>query len=276
MTFNPTPATELIKSEHEKIWIAGPPGSGKSMLASTFPGKSLVWAFGSAQNAAYRGVPNISVQTYEIDIMDMTVYSLSKDKKAQQVNKPEKPSAYRTFGKDFIEAWNDNAYDNYQNVIFDPTTMLAEMIMDEVLQTNSRYGKVPQQDDWMPQMNTLTKVFRSAISLPMNIIFLLHDEYIQDADSKKMVNLPLLTGKLKSKLPGLFNHLLHCHTEQGRPAGVTGGKLETRFYIQTKPNRQNPNVRTSFKDLDDVVDVTIENFSRRPNYGLGKILKEQK
>lgn len=273
MTFKPIQASTISRVNGEKFWLQGPAGCGKSTQIITLPGRTLVWCFGTAQTAAYRGYENIDVQTYDTDVgaRDFTPYSLSKNASGEKTAKVTRPEAFKEFRTDFKLAWESNGLDPYANIVFDPVTLLSEMVMDEVLHINGRYGKTPQQDDWQPQMKAIQDLFRAACSLPMNVFFILHDEYIQDGDTKKMMNVPMLTGKLKGKLPTLFNHLLHFNADQSRNSQTQ--KMETRYFMQTSPDRYTPSVRTSFRGLESVEDVTVEDFSKPQEYGLGKIIK---
>jgi len=43
--------------------------------------------------------------------------------------------------------------------------------------------------------------------------------------------------------------------------------------VQTRPDRTNPAIRTTFKGLDMFHDVTIKDWDKPQDYGLGKLLK---
>lgn len=263
-------AASLEQDLYHNIILVGQAGGGKSKLAATLPGRSLVFMFDPSALAAYRGYKHVDTIKYDINGVNLQAYSLSKDankKVLRSVSAVKVPQAYNQFDKDFNDLLKSGDVDNYDNLIIDSTTTVQDHIMDVVLYMNGRLGHAPQQDDYPAQMNTTQKVFRWMTSLPINTVFIMHDTLNKDEISGKIEYTPLITGKLKGKLPNLFNHYLRCFA---KPSGKG-----VRYMIQTVPDHQVQGCRTSFTGLDPKHDVTIEDLSRPQDYGLGKILRDQ-
>lgn len=270
MTLNIKNGGDIEPSTKDNILLIGQSGGGKSKLVTTLPGKTFVFMFDPAGKAAYAECPWVDFIEYSVDLMDMTPYSLKADNNTgAPLTKSNVPQAYAEYAKDFEEMWNTRAFDNYDNVVMDSATTLQEVIMDAVLHKNQRFGKQPQIDDYGPQMVTTKKTFRQLTSDKLNIrtVFILHDEYTQDDLTKKVMFIPMLTGKLKAQLPLYFNHFIRCFSKPG-PKGAD-------YFIQTTPSRDCPAIRTSYHGLDHMHDVTIKDFKSAQDYGLGKIIKEQ-
>lgn len=269
-------AGDLTAPTHHKFMVVGQAGSGKSKLVTTLPGKTFVWAFDPSAESAYSGCSWIDYSSYSLDLLDLTPYSLSKsvNERLATIGKPEPPKAYLEYAKDFNEAWASRLYDKYDNVVLDSATTFQDIAMDAVMFNNGRFGKVPQQDDYPAQMALTMRNFRSLCSLSKNIYIIFHDTLEQDDSTKKMLYIPLIVGKNKARVPNLFNHLIRCTAEQERNKATN--QLETVYKIQTSPDRYCPGIRTAFQGLDPMHDVTIGDFSRAQEYGLGKIMKEQK
>lgn len=272
MTLKIQNASEITRGVEDNFMVVGPPGSGKTKLATTLPGKTLVSAFDPSAKAAYAGNADIDLIEYPVDSMEMSVTIKRKEGIKTDTVGSKSPMAYANFAADFIEIINTGVYKDYDNWVFDTMTTFESIALDAVMFKNGTFGHVPKLDDYPPAMQLTTKLVRAVTPLPIRVILLLHDELVQDETTKRMENQMLMTGKLKRRLPVLFNHLLRCEVST---IGA-GDKLETKYNLVTKSNPQNPYIRTSFKDLPARIDVTIENFSLPQNYGLGKIIKEQK
>jgi len=269
-------AGDLTVPAHHKLMIVGQAGSGKSKLLTTLPGKTFAWVFDPSAESAYKGCEHVDYSSYNIDLMDLTPYSLAKatNEKIKPIGKVAPPKAYLDYANDFNDAWSQGLYDSYENIAMDSFTTFQDVSMDAVMFNNQRFGKVPQQDDYPAAMALAMRNMRSMCSLNKNIYIIFHDVMEQDDATKKMLYVPLIIGKNKARIPNLFNHLLRCTAEQER-SSVTK-KLETRYKIQTTPDRYVPGIRTAFQGLDPIHDVTIEDFSKPQEYGLGKIISEQK
>ncbi len=271
MTLNIQKASEINVGAEDNFMIVGPPGSGKTKLATTLPGKTLVSAFDPSAKAAYAGNDHIDLIEYPVDTMEMSVTVKRAEGQKNMTTGSSSPMAYANFKTDFIEIINSGLFKQYDNWVFDTMTTFEAIALDAVMYKNGTFGHVPKLDDYPPAMQLTTKLVRAITPLPIRIILLLHDELVQDETTKRMENQMLMTGKLKRKLPVLFNHLLRTEVS----TKGTGDKLETNYNLVTKSNPQNPYIRTSYTNLPARIDVTIEDFSKPQAYGLGKIIKEQ-
>jgi len=263
---------------YHKFIFTGSAGSGKSKLITTLPGRTFVWVFDPSALSAYQGCNWIDYSSYRLDLLDLTPYSLAKEvnKGVQKIGNPNPPSAYLDFAKDFNEAWNSGFYDAYDNVVLDSGTSFQDAGMDAVLYNNKRFGKVPWQDDYPAEMALSLRNYRSLTNLPKNVVLILHDNLKEDKLSGKVFFQTTLTGLNRAKVPNLFNHLLRCTSEHSKHART--GKTEARYLIQTTPDRFCPGVRTAFRGLEPLHDVTIpqDQFHVAQKYGLGKIIEDQK
>ncbi len=272
-------AQTLPRFEHDNYMLVGPAGGGKSTLACTLPGKTLVYCFDESGASAYQ---KASRHTGHVDIMsyigakkDLTPYSTKDLKKganpqpAQGMNR-EDDQTYFEFAKDITRMVNEGEIvHNYQNCIIDSGTTLQSLVMAAILSKEGRAGQVPQLSDYGTQMNIFEKISAQVFSLPANVVLILHDEFVQDKETSKFQYQLILTGKMKGRLPNKVNHLIRCTAEGNRDKG-------TRYFIQTVPDRYSEGIRTSFEGLPFKHDVTIENFSKIQSYGLGRIITEAK
>jgi hypothetical protein len=200
----------------------------------------------------------------DISDLDMSAKTLKKgvgDKSGRKIE----PKTYIEWEADFEQRVEDGFFKQYDWLIFDSFTTWADSIMDRVMWHNGRLGKMPEQDDWAAQMTTIQNAWRVLVNLPLGVFCTGHVDVKQNDVTKRVYNHLMMTGKLRVRIPLLFSHLLVFSAD-------ADDKQKKRFLMQTSPDRENPNVRTSFKDLQFIEDVTIEDFTEPETYGLGAIL----
>lgn len=246
-----------------KVLALGNTGAGKTTQFLTLPGKKFIYLFD----------PNaiLSLQGYDVDYeeflatgMNLDVKSLSKDNKRVPVMRSTSAAMYEAWERDFEDRIRSGFFADYDWLGFDSFTTLSSMVMDEILRINNRPDTWPGQDDYGPQMLTLTNIVRQAAALPINIYFTGHIETRQDKVTKKVNTQPMMTGRLVQNLPLIFSEifLLECTTG---PTAVT-------YTLQTKPDSEFKTVRTSIKGLELFEDVTIDFSQPIVGQGLGGIL----
>lgn len=138
--------------------------------------------------------------------------------------------------------------------------------MDRVLTLNGRAGQWPQQDDYGPQMNTFSQIMRTMTSLNKTVWVTGHIESKKDDITGRLFNVPLFTGRLKSKLPLLFSDIYIATAEADRNGVV-------KYIMQTVPDKLTPLARCTIKELAPWEDVTLDFSKPLNNQGIGKYLK---
>lgn len=257
------------KHQKDNFIFIGFPGGGKTWLATTLPGRTFAFAFDPTAARVYELCPWIDYIEYPVNSLELGTFSLTegKNKKGVSTNAP-RPTAYNQYAQDVVELLRQKTLNEYDNIIMDSTTTCLESIMDEVLYLNDRMGRQPHMDDYGPQITTMRQTFRQLCSpdIKARTVFIVHNEYAQDKETKRMEYIPLLTGKLKTQVAIYFNHIFHCVVENGK------------YQVQTVPNKTFKMARTSFEHLEDVHDVTIPitDINKRQNFGMGEILQQIK
>lgn len=245
--------------DHLSNLLVGTPGSGKSTQFQTLPGKGFIYAFDQSCLASIEGM-DVEYETFYPSGLNWSVNPLRKDAKRDATRKIQEPTTYPEFERhfdDFIES----KIDEYDWVGFDSFTTLQDVVMDRTTWLNGRFGKQPEQDDWSAQMIVIQNLFREITARGKLVIATAHEEPWKDEKLGRTFWQPILTGKLKTRIPLLFSNVLRCAADEGR------------FYLITVSDKQHPFVRCSFKGLGiEDIDVTIEDFKNPTRYGLGKIL----
>jgi hypothetical protein len=183
------------------------------------------------------------------------------------MTKEDASDVYTEWEKDFEQKTKEGYWNTVDNIAFDSFTTFADIVMDRVLYLNGRAGHFPQQDDWTAQMQTIMNVVRTMAAMNKLLVFTAHDELKQDENTSRIQNVLILTGKLKVKVPLLFSDIWHLESQSSAS--------ETKYVAQTKPDRMNPMVRCSIRDLQMYEDITIKDWTKPKEYGIGKLVKSK-
>lgn len=245
----------------ESVLLIGNAGSGKSTQFRTLPGRGFIYVFDPNALAAIQGCSNIDYEEFLPDMLDLNVQPLSKDAKTDKGKvKVKEPLAYYTWEQHFDNAYNTGFFDQYDWIGLDSFTTFSDSVMDRVLWLNGRLGKMPEQADWAAQMITVQNVFRTLASIGKLFVATAHEEWKQDELTKRVWCQPVMTGRLRIRIPLLFSNMFRCFGDEGR-----------RFF-QTTPDKAHDYVRTSMRGLAEDEDVTIEDWDSPQKFGLGRLL----
>lgn len=258
---NASNAREIAKP---KILLLGDTGSGKTSQFLTLPGKKFAYLFDPNAILSLQGY-DVDYEEFYPDRLNLSVKSLKKGVSGDQ-NTNYKNDMYGLWERDFDERLESGFFDEYDAISFDSATTFLDLIMDRVLTINGRAGQWPQQDDYGPQMNTFLNVCRTLTSLNKTVFMTGHLEVKQDNLTQRIFRGPMMTGKLKSKVPLLFSDILICDSENDGKGGMT-------YRVQTVPDRLTTTVRTAMKGLEIYEDVTIDWNLPPEGQGLGGLLK---
>jgi len=259
-------ATDAMKSAKHKFLMLGDTGGGKTTQFLTLPGKKFMYLFDPNAILSLRG-HDVDYEEFLPDNLNLSIRSLSKDRGDKLTNYASE--VYNDWQKDFDKKLNDGFFDQYENIGFDSATTFLDLIMDRVLTINGRGGSWPQQDDYGPQMVGFTGVVRTLASLNKTLYMTGHLETKQDDLTKRILRSPMMTGRLKTKIPLLFSDILICDAEND-------GQGKINYRLNTVPDRMTPTIRCSFKGLKAFENVTLDFSKPLVGQGLGGfVMREQ-
>jgi len=247
-----------------KFLLVGSTGCGKTAQIATLPGRTFAYLFDPSALATLRGF-DIEYEAFGPTKVRLAAQSLSKGKQDSPQGKEDASEVYRLWETDFEDKVKSKFWDTIDNVAFDSFTTFSDIVMDRILYLNGRSGHFPQQDDWTAQMQAITNVVRTLVGMNKVLLFTAHDEFKQDEVSTRMQNVIILTGKLRTKIPLLFSEIYHMECKS------TPEKIE--YVAQTRPDRMNPAVRCTIRDLAMFHDMTIRDWTKPQEYGIGNLLK---
>lgn len=252
-------ARDVQGAAYESVLLIGNAGSGKTTQFRTLPGRGFLYIFDPNALASLAGA-DIEYEAFLPDLLDINVHPLAKDKKETKGVKSEEPLSYPQWEKHFDDAYASGYFDQFDWIGMDSFTTFSDAVMDRVQYLNGRFGKHPEQADWTSQMMTIQSVFRSLAAMDKLFVATAHEEWKQDDLTKKVWCQPVMTGRLRIRIPLLFSNMFRCFAEDGR------------WFFQTTADRQHDYMRTSIRGLKPEEDVTIEDWDHPTRSGLGAIL----
>jgi hypothetical protein len=218
------PVTEVIPFVN--VLIYGLPGSGKTHLAGTgatsrhlSPMLYINAEAGSSTLKKLQGSSDILV------IPDPNTQGSITWEQFEQVYDELDRQCYRS--KDKPE---------FRTVTIDTGTELQKINMDWVMGRTlaahpDRDPDVPGLHDWGASTNRMRKVMRLFRDLPMNFIFICHEQ--TDRDNKGVLwKKPDLPGKMTNQVAGLFDQVMYLYTKEGTKGDETSA-TEIRHMLLT-------------------------------------------
>ena len=202
-----------INTEWWKVFVTGDYGTGKSILASTFPTPGFVFDADDTMQS-YRG------KDFDYETLSLTA------------------AGWVTFEKTVREVKADVLAGRYITVIVDSTTSLTDIAMERALQLDPR--RTPEGGPiwnvhFMMVRNLMEGKLRQIVSWPCNIIVIAHLYIEKDEKTGAIIGIePLLTGQLSQMIPGYFGEV-YCSFSKQVASKVEGKPPETVYYLRTVP-----------------------------------------
>jgi hypothetical protein len=197
--------------------IYGDSGAGKTFSLQTLPKPIFVFCSDPDGMVTLRGIPDIDF-----------IYIVETEKSHGTVQ----------LEKALFE-FESKLLTQYKSVAFDSITTLTDIIMNHCIRLTgrdpldlfpSKKGKEtgvllgPNQQDYGNEMTLIHRLIAKVLSWPINIVFTGHVEITKDQLSGRVFGSPMVTGKLKGRLPNLFTEVYYVKREG------------PRYIFRTKPD----------------------------------------
>lgn len=197
-------AKDAVQNSARKFLLLGDTGGGKTTQFLTLPGRKFAYLFDPNAILSLQG-HDLEYEEFLPDRLNLSVKSLAKGRGDSTTNFQN--DLYVSWEKDFNDRIKGGYFDNIDAILFDSATTLLDLIMDRVLTINGRAGSWPQQDDYGPQMLAFQNICRQLTALGKTVVMTGHVEMKQDELTKRIYRSPMLTGRLKTKVPLLFSDI---------------------------------------------------------------------
>lgn len=254
--------------EIRRILTLGNTGNGKTSQFCTLPGRKFAYLFDPNALATLRG-QDIDYEEIATAPATFDVKSLSKDNKSPSVMAAPNHTIYVDWEKDVEKKLASGFFNSYDWLALDSATTLLNLQMDRILTINGRAGQFPLQDDWGPQMVAFSNVISTFIGRRINLYITGHLKTDKDELTQRIVQLPLMTGQLREKIPLLFTDVFVMQA-------IEDGRGNVKYTMRTVPNQRETPIRTAFRGLHPIEDVTIDWKKQVEGQGLGGILLKER
>lgn len=267
---------DAVVSPFKRILSVGRTGTGKSTQMWTLPGKKFLYAFDPNCIPALKGIadqlhiepPDIEVEMFLPDLLelDATLKKFNKEGKDDPAGKEYKdrePTVYNDFLGDLNDRVEGGYFKDFNWLCFDGLTFITKSIMARNLFINAKTGDLEDRSDYRIVGNKVTEIFTSVASLPINIYMTGHLQIFQDEKTSKIETLLSAPGQSRNMLPLVFTDVWQCLRD------------DKGYVVRTRPDpRGLQDIRCSILGLDELEDVTIGDFAKAEQFGIGAILAE--
>jgi len=204
------------RQEYLSAIVYGPSGSGKTYSLKTCVHPTLIHSFDRG------GCQSLFKEVKEGKIL--------VDSSFENEN-PKAPSAWSKWEKAFDKLTSENIFNELGTYVIDSFTLWSDAAMYEVLAREKQSiaeGNIRMRD-WGLQMNLLYTSLKKILSKTnCNVIILAHSTTEKDEITGKIDRTIDATGKLRNKLPILFDE---CYTSY-----VKSSSKEVKFLWNTLPH----------------------------------------
>lgn len=135
-----------------------------------------------------------------------------------EVEDPMKPTAFELWDKEYARRKREGYFDHIGTYMIDSATTWASAAMNVILKKAGRLGGPPYQQDYLPAMSMIENAIKDMVTLPCDVILTAHLDVDKDEATGRMFVGPLFVGKLKQRIPLLFDEL-YCAQVKKSAAG---------------------------------------------------------
>jgi len=127
---------------------------------------------------------------------------------------PKNPTAFRLWEQEFKQLRESGVFEEIGTFAIDSITTFADALMNEILRKAGRSNGVPYQQDYLVQINVLRDYMKILTTLPCDVILTAHLDPLKDELTGKVAMQIMVTGKLRVKIPLLFDEIYVATTKR--------------------------------------------------------------
>lgn len=190
--------------------IYGASGSGKTSILRTCRKPVHVDSFDPGGSKVLQGTAFLNGKEYPDD---MAAGNIIVDSRFEDED-PLNPKAAKLWDDEFHRRKKMGYFSLLGTYVIDSVTTWAQCIMYSIMKKAGRTGTQPYQQDWLPQMTVIENAVREITALPCDCILIGHEDADKDEATGKMFITLAVTGKLKVRIPLLFDEIYYAHTKE--------------------------------------------------------------
>jgi len=251
------------RSKSYSAIIYGATGSGKTSLLRTCRLPLHIDSFDPGGTKVLQGEAILNGKRYPDEFSRGNIIIDSRFENEDPMN----PAMAKLWDDEFHRRKDMGYFENIGTYVIDSMTTWSQCIMYDVLKKAGRSGGTPQKNDWLPQMTVIEKCMRSFISMPCDCILLGHEDMAQDEASGRVLVTLLITGKLSTRIPALFDEIYHADTKE-TSSGIQYQLLTRKTGIYSACSRLSNKGQLDMYEVPDIKNIlkkTGYDYQDKPN-----------
>lgn len=165
------------------------------------------------------------------------------------------PSTFRRWEQEFNRLQKNGVFEHVGTYVLDSITSWCDVLLAEIMRREGVNDIVPRLRDYMIQIKTAADYMKEMTILPCDFIAIGHIDVQKDEVSGRTITTLMTTGKLKTKLPLLFDEVYVADTKQ-KSDGIkyffltqNDGRYKARSRMAKEGNGIKPNMPQDYKNI---------------------------
>jgi hypothetical protein len=228
-----------------KVLFCGDPGSGKTLISSTFPNPIFASAEGGLMSIARRKIPFVKIDASEKLLALKSALEQPPEVRATMVG------------------LNDKGYDRVDTVVIDTIDEIARLLIKERQEANKKDVLAIQDWGWLGDQ--LRGIIRSFRNLDMHVVFTCHLKQSEDSETGRLFFKPAIQGAVGDEISGYVDLALLLRAQSR--AQVVDGETQriTTRYLRCAPDPSFPWIKDRSGQLPAELEVNFNDDFFRIN-----------
>lgn len=260
---------------YHRVVLAGDTGTGKTAQFETFPGRRYAHIFDPAAHATVRlaegEYENFFPAADDLSLYPQTAIKGSKRLSDGGIANPKGPQVYLQWATRFNELLKAGFFNDVDSFMLDSATLLGMHLMERQRWLGDKQGREDERQDHRMAGETMINALWAVFNLPCHVLVTMHTKPVEtkigEVKTGATHNRLTVPGGAQLCLPRFTSALWYTQVVEDRAKGP-------RYQALTRPQTRWPHVRTPRGwDVPLWADLTIEDWSRPQDFGIGRLMR---
>jgi len=236
--------SEMIIEPKQKVLLVGPPGSGKTCAAASFPFPTLFLDFDMKADSAASFFAGDAERLKNIDVRLL----------GKRLDDRDPIDDFMGIVKELALQQKAGVM-KYKTLVVDSMTTFSSAVLGHIVKTNpgvkrvgSSQGVQPGMQDYGILKREFERLVSGLLSLDMNIVMTAHIKTDRSDLTGEIIRSPLMDGSFGPTLPIYFKEVYRVFMKDGKP------------FAQTKSDQYYDFCRSQIPKLPNPVELKYENL----------------
>lgn len=238
---------EMIIEQKQKVLLVGPPGSGKTCAAASFPYPLLFLDFDMKADSAASFYASDTERLKNIDVRLL----------GRRLDGKDPVDEFTLIVQELATQQRAGAM-KYKTLVIDSMTTFSSAVLGHIVKSNpgvkrvgSSQGVQPGMQDYGILKREFERLVSGLLSLDMNIVMTAHIKTDRSDLTGEIIRSPLMDGSFGPTLPIYFKEVYRVFMKDGKP------------FAQTKSDQYYDFCRSQIPKLPNPVELKYENLIKR-------------